>query len=148
MAEVGRRRRLSAADGVLAAPCGAEGRRGGRRARAVERERERRRAGKERRMSEQDPKRLLEGGAPGACARCSRPDASEVPDNARLAMLALKMGIVAGWAARARPARRVPVAQAARGRGRPQGPAARARWAAAKAVATAGAAIKAGMAVR
>jgi hypothetical protein len=50
-------------------------------------------------MSEQDPKRLLEGGGSagsGDLRSLLEAGRSEVPDNARLAMLAVKMGIVGG----------------------------------------------------
>jgi hypothetical protein len=48
-------------------------------------------------MSEQDPKRLLEGGgSSGELRSLLEAGRSEMPDNTRLAMLAVKMGIVGG----------------------------------------------------
>ena len=99
-------------------------------------------------MSEQDPKRLLEGGgSSGELRSLLEAGRSEVPDNARLAMLAVKMGIVGGLGgAGAAGAAGAGGAGAGGAGGGAAGGASAAGGA--KAVATAGAAVKAGMAVK
>jgi hypothetical protein len=99
-------------------------------------------------MSEQDPKRLLEGGggSPGSGDLRSLLEAgrSEMPDHARLAMLAVKMGIVGGLGGAG--------AAGAAGAGSAGGGGAGGAGASAvgggKAVATAATAVKVGMAAK
>jgi hypothetical protein len=96
-------------------------------------------------MSEQDPKRLLEGGGtPGSGDLRSLLEAgrSEMPDHARLAMLAVKMGIVGGLGGAGAAG-----AAGAGGAGGASGAGASAVGGG-KAVATAATAIKVGMAVK